>query len=91
MVFLVSAAIIGQFDPLFDFVITLTTQYSVPLISLFFCIFVTWLWSRNSALQEIQQGFPDAKSSLFWKIWPWYAKFLCPLLIVAVFIQSVIH
>lgn len=89
VVFLVSAAIIFQFDLLFDFVIRLTTQYSVPLISVGFCIFATWLWSRNTALSEIQQGFPDAASSFFWKVWPWYAKFLCPLLIAAVFIQSI--
>jgi NSS family neurotransmitter:Na+ symporter len=90
IIFLISTAIILQFDPLFDFVITLATQYSVPLISLCFCIFATWLWSRNSALKEIQHGFPDAESSWFWKIWPWYAKFLCPLLIVGVFLHSVI-
>jgi NSS family neurotransmitter:Na+ symporter len=89
-VFLISALIIFQMDWLFDFVITLTTRYSVPLISAGFCVFATWLWSRNSLLKEIQQGYPDAESSFFWKIWPWYAKFVCPVLIAAVFIQSVL-
>ncbi len=90
LVFLASAAIIFQFDLLFDFVIRLTTQYSVPLISVGFCIFATWLWSRNTVLREIKLGYAEADSSLFWKVWPWYAKFVCPVLIAAVFVQSIV-
>jgi len=79
--------IVANFDLLFDLVVTLTTEYSQPLGGLFFCVFAAWIWNRNGLLQEIKQGFPEAEQSLFWKIWPFYVKFVCPIAILAVYIQ----
>ena len=83
----VCMVIVTNFDALFDLVVTLTTEYSQPLGGLFFCIFAAWIWNRNGLLQEIKQGFPEAEHSLFWKIWPFYLKFICPVAILAVYIQ----
>ena len=40
-------------------------------------------------LKEISKGFTGAKDSLFWKIWPGYIRFVCPLLIILMFVQNV--
>jgi NSS family neurotransmitter:Na+ symporter len=79
--------IVLNFARLFDGVVTLTTEYSQPLLGLFFCVFVAWIWNRNALLQEVKLGCPDVEASLFWKIWPPYVKYICPLAIVAVYYQ----
>ncbi len=88
LVLLISVLIIFNFGALFGLVIAFTTKYSEPLIGLLFCVFVGWIWARNEILQEIQQGAEGAENSLFWRIWPNYVKFVCPLLILLLFWRS---
>jgi len=84
-----SIVIALNFNLLFGFVATLTTQYGQPIIGMLCCIFVGWIWHRNSILTELKQGHENIERSLFWKIWPWYVKFICPVAIGAVFINSI--
>lgn len=79
--------IVYNFSMLFDLVVTVTTEYSQPLLGLFFTVFVGWVWSRDGVLQELQKGYAGAEHSFFWKIWPFYIRFVCPLAIAAVYIQ----
>lgn len=83
----ISLIIVFNFDPLFDLVVTYTTEVSQPLLGFAFCIFVAWIWRRNDILEEIKQGSPDVESGLFWKIWPFYVKFICPIAILVVYFQ----
>jgi NSS family neurotransmitter:Na+ symporter len=85
----VSMLIIWNFGLLFDWVVRLTTEFSQPLLGFFFAIFAGWVWNRNALLAEIKQGHAEAESGLFWRIWPWYIKFVCPLIILAVYIQMI--
>ncbi len=87
IVTLVSLVIVFNFDPLFDLVVTYTTEVSQPLLGFSFCIFVAWIWKRNDILEEIKQGCPEVESGLFWKIWPFYVKFICPVAILVVYFQ----
>jgi len=89
VIFMVSSTIAFNFDSLFGFVIALTTQYSQPLLGLLLCVFAGWAWNRNQILEELKQGDPDAESSVFWKIWPWYVRYVCPLIIALMFYRSV--
>lgn len=88
LITLLSLIIVFNFDWLFGLVIAITTKYSQPLLGLFFCVYAGWMWQRNNALQEIKKGFEDAENSFFWKIWPWYVKFVCPLFIIIMFIHA---
>lgn len=88
LISLVSFTIVFNFNALFGFVITLTTQLGQPLIGMLCCIFVGWMWHRNNLLMELKSGFDNAEHSLFWKIWPWYIKFVCPLAIAVVFFNT---
>lgn len=83
----ISLIIVFNFDPLFDLVVTYTTEVSQPLLGFAFCIFVAWIWRRNDILEEIKQGSPEVESGLFWKIWPFYVKFICPVAILVVYFQ----
>lgn len=77
-----------NFGKLFGLVITVTTQYAQPLLSLVMCLFVGWVWYRNSLLNEVKAGFKKVEEGLFWKVWPNYVRFICPLIIVVVFLKS---
>ncbi|GGE80193.1 sodium-dependent transporter [Pseudoalteromonas gelatinilytica] len=87
---LISFTIVFNLGTLFGFVITLTTKIGQPVLGLMCCIFVGWIWHRASLLKEIQQGCPEAANSFFWKVWPWYIKFICPLAIALVFANSLL-
>lgn len=87
-IFLISLLIIVNFADLFGLVITISTKYGQPIIAMLCCVFVGWIWSRASLLKELKQGYNEVENSLFWKIWPFYTKFICPLAIATVFIHS---
>ncbi|MDP2559905.1 sodium-dependent transporter [Psychrobium sp. 1_MG-2023] len=88
LIFATSCLIIFNFSTLFGFVIALTTQYGQPIIGMFCCIFVGWVWHRSSLLEELKAGNEQIEHQLFWKIWPWYTKLVCPTAIAIVFIHS---
>lgn len=81
---LISAIIIVNFSTLFGLVVTLTTVYMQPLLALVFGVLLTWILRQHLLLKALQDGSPDIAKSWFWKIWPWYVKFVCPVLILLV-------
>ncbi|QBL09320.1 sodium-dependent transporter [Rheinheimera sp. D18] len=88
IIFAISVVIIFNFASLFGFVIALTTRYSQPLLGLMLCIFAGWIWHRNEILRELQKNYAKAEYSMFWRIWPWYVKFVCPVVILVMFYRS---
>lgn len=85
----VSMVILLNFEALFGLVISFTTRYSQPLLGFVFCIYVGWIWHRDSLLKELQKGAPDIENSFFWKIWPWHLRLVCPAIILLIFVQSI--
>ena len=89
VIFAASTTIIFNFEQLFGLVISVTTQYSQPLLGLALCIFAGWVWRRDAILKELRAGNDEIESGLFWKIWPWYVRFVCPVIIFVMFFRSV--
>ncbi len=87
-IFVISIIILLNFGALFGLVIDFTTVYSQPVLGILLCVFVGWIWHRNHVLKAIKSGMNDVENSFFWKIWPMYVRFICPLLILANFVQS---
>ena len=87
---LLALIIIVKMDVLFGFILALTTKYSQPVLGLMFCIFLGWIWNRNQVLEELRKGQPEMEQSLFWKIWPSYVKWVCPILIFGAFVQKLL-
>lgn len=83
-----SVLLILQGEALFDLAVTASTEYGQPLMGLVFCIYLGWLWQRQSLLKELQQGSPHVADSLFWRLWPAYVKYICPLIILLIFYSS---
>lgn len=88
VIFAISVAICLNFDMAFDVIISLTTEWAQPLISMLICLFAGWIFYRNSILEELRKGNPDIEDSLFWRLWPVYVKFICPALIVVIIFQG---
>ncbi len=85
----ISIVILFNFDPLFGLVISVTTRYSQPLLGFMFCIYAGWIWHRNSILKELRKGNEAIENSIFWKIWPWYVRLVCPVIIMGIFLQTI--
>ncbi|PYE34387.1 NSS family neurotransmitter:Na+ symporter [Idiomarina fontislapidosi] len=88
VVTLISGVIVVNFESLFGAVITLSTVYMQPLMALVFGVMLTWILRQHLLLKALQQGAENIERSLFWKIWPWYVKFICPILIGLVIWQG---
>ena len=79
VIFTCSSLIILNFEWLFGLVIQLFTQYQLPLMGLFYFITVGWLWRRGNQLREVTSGFH------YW--FAQYVRFVCPVLMTAVFLN----
>ncbi|KAF7771408.1 hypothetical protein PCIT_a3979 [Pseudoalteromonas citrea] len=78
-ILLVSSLIILNFDWLFGLVISLFTQYQLPLMGLFYFITVGWMWKRGNQLHL------ECKGPHYW--FAQYVRFVCPILMTAVFVN----
>ncbi|CZF85119.1 Sodium:neurotransmitter symporter family protein [Grimontia celer] len=85
-----SAVIVFNFGELFGLVATIATQYFQPIAALLFCLYGGWVWKRTQKLEELRQGYEDIEQGLFWKVWPLYVKFVCPVLVIAVIWMSLV-
>ena len=85
-----STLIVLNFGTLFGWVITVSTRYSQPALGILICIFAGWLWQRDGLLQELKKNDDAAEHRLFWKIWPAYVKWVCPVIIGIILAQSVL-
>ncbi|WP_428819041.1 sodium-dependent transporter [Microbulbifer sp. MCCC 1A16149] len=90
VIFGISSLIISNFGALFVLVVTISTEYGQPILGIALCIFAGWIWRRDQLLMELREGHPDIEKTFFWKVWPWYVRIVCPLLILAAFVQTII-
>lgn len=89
-VLVMSSTIALNMESLFGLVIDATTKYSQPLLGLVLCIFAGWVWKRDQILEELRHGNENIEQSLFWKVWPWYVRFVCPVVIIVMFYRTVV-
>jgi SNF family Na+-dependent transporter len=71
----------ATFDPLLGWVVKLSTETAQPLLGMMLCLYAGWLFNRDQLLAEIKQGNLAAEQGLFWRVWPFYVRLVCPLLI----------
>lgn len=65
-------SLIGDFNQIFN-------NLGLPIGGLLMCIFVTFVWKTDSALEEMEHGFEGIKQTLFAKVWPIFIWIVCPL------------
>ncbi|MCL1046761.1 sodium-dependent transporter [Shewanella electrodiphila] len=84
---IMASIIVFNFSALFGLIITLTTERAQPLIALGIAIFMGWVWHRNKLMEDIAQQDSVNPDSFFWRLWPVYVKYICPLLITVIILQ----
>lgn len=89
-ILVLSLFIVFNFGTLFGLIADISTVYMQPLLGVVWAIIVGWIWNRNKVLEEIKQGNPEIAQGLFWKIWPWYVRVVCPVAILVVFMVSIL-
>ncbi|MBV7316306.1 sodium-dependent transporter [Shewanella sp. NIFS-20-20] len=82
-----SVLVVCFFDRLFGALITLTTERAQPLIALAIAIYVGWIWDRKQLLAEISRQEGVDTQHWFWRLWPVYVQYVCPVLIVVIIVQ----
>lgn len=91
LIFVVSVVIILNFGRLFESVVSFTTEYSQPILGLALCFFAGWVWHRDAHIRALAKSHGMVTNSFFWRIWPFYVRVICPMLILVTFIQSLRH
>ncbi|EED36439.1 sodium:neurotransmitter symporter [Luminiphilus syltensis NOR5-1B] len=86
----VSGIVLMNFDVLFGLVVTLTTRYGQPILGLMLCIYAGWVWRQDSLLGELKKTDAAAETSLFFRIWPVYVRFVCPVIVGSIVIRSIL-
>ncbi|MCI2283454.1 sodium-dependent transporter [Colwellia sp. MSW7] len=83
IVLLANLTLISFFDVLFGLVVQLLTTILQPLMSLFYFIVIGWIWQRGNRLTNIATLQNDVKLKAF----GFYLRFVCPILLLIVFIN----
>lgn len=90
-IFALSAFIVFSAESVFNLIAVAATQFGEPIVGLMMCVFAGWVMHRNKLLQEIRKGNDDAEQGWFWRIWPAYVRFVCPIAILTVFLQAILN
>lgn len=85
---LLISIIISYNTSLIGFFVTVFNNIGLPLGGLMICLFLGYYWKSSKALEEMENGFPTVKQSLFAKIWPVFVKVIAPLAIAYVLWQA---
>ncbi len=78
-----------------EFMIFVWFDIVPPLGALLFCIFIGWVWGIGKAADELAQGSPGFRKSFLGlpiradRLWGFFIRFVCPLAIVAIWINAV--
>ncbi|MGL5048048.1 MAG: sodium-dependent transporter [Shewanella sp.] len=76
------------FETLFSFTIMLTTQIAQPLVALGIAVYLGWIWRQAELLKAIRGQDHVDSTGFFWRVWPRYVKYVCPVLIIAIAIRQ---
>ena len=87
-ILLVSLAIAFR-TSLIDSVDFIFSTIGLPLGGLLIAVFVGYHWMTSSAMAEIREGGPEQETALFYRFWPIFIKYISPLLILFVLIQTI--
>lgn len=76
-------ALIDQIDLVFSTI-------GLPLGGLLICLFLAYVWTTQSALTELREGYEHLDQSFFRRAWPFFIRYVCPILIAAVFVSTIV-
>jgi neurotransmitter:Na+ symporter, NSS family len=88
--FVAVISIIISFDiSLIDYFVYIFNEIGLPLGGLMICLFLGYFWKTENALIEIEQGFEGVENHWFAKVWTFFIRYVCPVLIALVLITTI--
>jgi NSS family neurotransmitter:Na+ symporter len=76
-------SLIGTIDMIFSTI-------GLPLGGLLICLFLGYVWKPENALTEIESGYSGFSNTLLAKVWPWFIKVICPLILLYTLVSTFI-
>jgi NSS family neurotransmitter:Na+ symporter len=86
---LVLSMIISFYLGLIDLIDFTFSVIGLPLGGLLICIFLGYVWKTENALDELKHGYETVKDTFFAKAWSVSVKYICPLIILIILIQTI--
>lgn len=74
-------SLIGTLDFIFSTI-------GLPLGGILICLFLSYVWKVNNAVDELEQGNPGFGSSVVGKIWIGFVMVVCPLVIFFILLNN---
>lgn len=79
---LVISLIICFNTSLINIFVIIFNNIGLPLGGFMICLFLGYYWKTSNAIEEMEQGYPGIRKSLFAKIWPAFIMIIAPLAIL---------
>lgn len=86
---LVLSLIISFYTVLINHIDFIFSVIGLPLGGLMICIFIGYFWKTKSAVDEMKSGFKNIKDSWFTNLWSIFIKFICPIIIIIILVQTI--
>lgn len=84
-------AVIISYDlSLIDLFVAIFNEIGLPLGGLLISLFLGYFWKTERALLEIQDGNPSFPASAGGRVWVFFIKYVCPLLIAIVLVNTLL-
>ncbi|MEX2585941.1 MAG: sodium-dependent transporter, partial [Balneolaceae bacterium] len=85
-------SIVISFDTsLIDLFVIIFNEVGLPLGGLMICLFLGYVWKSESAIDEIEQGFPNVRNHWFTPVWIFFMKYVCPVLIALILVTILLN
>lgn len=86
--FILTISLIISFNiSLIDHIDFIFSTMGLPIGGLLIAIFVGYVWKTSNAVKEMESGHENFSSTLVGKLWPFFIKVVCPVLIFIVILQ----
>jgi len=89
--FILTISLIISFNiSLIDHIDFIFSTMGLPIGGLLIAIFVGYVWKTSNAVKEMESGHENFSSTLVGKLWPFFIKVVCPVLIFIVILQLIL-
>ncbi len=88
---LLISLVISFHTALIDHIDYIFSVIGLPVGGLMICIFVGYFWKTKSAVDEMKHGFKDIRDTWFTSLWSIFIKFICPIIILIILIQTLLN
>jgi NSS family neurotransmitter:Na+ symporter len=76
---------------LIDLFVNIFNEIGLPLGGMMTAIFLGWVWKTGNAVTELKEGFPQAENAALVKLWAFFIRYICPVLIGIVFVTTLLN